>query len=242
MNLRRFFRSFSNKRESEVNKLLSRSLGISYRNFDLYITALRHKSAARNIYNKPDSSNERLEFLGDAILDSVVAEYLFSKYPNSEEGDLTQMKSRIVSRTNLNRMAAEMGIDVLMETDLQATHSRGSISGNALEALFGAIFLDLGYSRTRKTILMLLNKFADLDKIEDQESDFKSRLYEVAHQTKVELKFNTRPKVDTDGSKLFVSDAFLNNERIGEGAGPSKKKAEQRAAEQGLTKVNSHRD
>lgn len=238
MNFRRLFRRFRNTRESEVARLLTHKLHISFRNIDFYLTALRHKSAARNIYNEPDSSNERLEFLGDAILDSVVAEYLYFKYPQSEEGDLTQVKSRIVSRTNLNRMAGEMGIDMLIETDMQATHSRGSIAGNALEALFGAVFLDLGYPRTRKTILMLLNEFADMNTIEDQESDFKSRIYEEAHKRKSGISFSTRDIERSSGVKSFVAEVFLDKLKIGEGTGSSKKKAEQRASEQGLKKLN----
>lgn len=222
--------------------LLTKALHISYGNLDLYLTALRHKSAARNIHNNPDTSNERLEFLGDAILDSVVAEYLFAKYPKAEEGELTQIKSRIVSRTNLNRIAAEMGVDVLIETDMQATHSRGSLSGNALEALFGAIFLDLGYRRTRKAILRMLNTFADLDKIEDQESDFKSRLYEEAHRRKSDLMFHTHMVNTENGVKTFKSEVFLDKIKLGEGAGSSKKKAEQRASEQGLQKVITLRE
>ena len=237
MNLRRLFRSFRNKHESEVAALLTKSLHISYRNLDLYLTALRHKSAARNIHHSPDTSNERLEFLGDAILDSVVAEYLFAKYLQAEEGELTQIKSRIVSRTNLNRIAAEMGVDKLIETDLQATHSRGSLSGNALEAIFGAIYLDLGYRRTRKAILRMLTTFADLDKIEDQESDFKSRLYEEAHRRKSDLTFNTHMVNTANGDKTFKSEVFLDKVKLGEGTGSSKKKAEQTASEQGLQKV-----
>lgn len=223
-------------------ELLTKSLHISYRHLDLYLTALRHKSAARNIHNQPDSSNERLEFLGDAILDSVVAEYLFAKYPKAEEGELTQIKSRIVSRTNLNRIAAEMGVDVLIETDMQATHARGSLSGNALEALFGAIFLDLGYRRTRKAILRMLNTFADLDKIEDEESDFKSRLYEEAHRRKADLTFHTHVAKTENGVKKFKSEVFMDKIKLGEGTGSSKKKAEQRASEQGLQKVITLRE
>lgn len=223
-------------------ELLTKSLHISYRDLDLYLTALRHKSAARNIHNRPDTSNERLEFLGDAILDSVVAEYLFAKYPKAEEGELTQIKSRIVSRTNLNRIAAEMGVDILIETDMQATHSRGSLSGNALEAIFGALYLDLGYRRTRKSILRMLTTFADLDKIEDQESDFKSRLYEEAHRRKSDLTFNTVTSNSESGAKTFKSEVFMGKIKLGEGTGSSKKKAEQRASEQGLQKVSTLRE
>lgn len=216
---------------------MTKSLCISYKNLTLYQTALRHKSAARNIYNDPEMSNERLEFLGDAILDSVVAEYLFEKYPHSEEGELTQMKSRIVSRDSLNTIATHMGIDKLVETDTQAAGSRGSLSGNALEALFGAIFIDLGYRQTRRAILKMLAAHTDLDKIEGKDPDFKSRLFEEAHKRKTSLQFETKMVKDENGTKLFKAEVFMNSEKLGEGIGSSKKKAEQRACKQGLQKV-----
>lgn len=184
-------------------------------------------------------SNERLEFLGDAILDAVVADYLYAKYPNAEEGELTQMKSRIVSRTNLNSIAQKMGIDSLIETDTQAMHSRNSIAGNALEALFGAMYLDLRYADSRKSILYVLDKFGNVDNVEDRESDFKSRLYEEAHRLKVELRFQTHLLHEKDGVKTFISKALLDSNKVGEGTGSSKKKAEQRASEEGLTHLNN---
>lgn len=239
MILKRLFRSFKNERERKVIDLLTKSLHISYRNLSLYHTALRHKSAARNIYQNPEMSNERLEFLGDAILDSVVAEYLFDKYPHAEEGELTQMKSRIVSRTSLNRIAKEMGVDILIETDAQAAKARDSLSGNALEALFGAIFIDLGYKRTRKAIMRMLNTFADLNKIEYQDPDFKSRLYEEAHKRKSDLVFDTRMDKNEDGVRTFKSEVYMNNNKLGEGVGSSKKRAEQRASQQGLQNVST---
>lgn len=239
MILKRLFRSFKNEREREVIDLLTKSLHISYRNLELYHTALRHKSAAKNIYHNPEMSNERLEFLGDAILDSVVAEYLYDKYPHAEEGELTQIKSRIVSRTSLNRIAIEMGVDVLIETDAQAEKARESLSGNALEALFGAIFLDLGYKRARKSIMKMLKNFSDLKKIEDQDPDFKSRLYEEAHKRKSDLVFKTRMDKSEKGTRVFRSEVFLGNNKLGEGVGSSKKKAEQRASQQGLQNINA---
>lgn len=237
MRILRFFRAFSSDRDREVANLVSNALKIPYRDISLYTVALRHKSAARNIYNSPELSNERLEFLGDAILDATVADYLYTKYPSAEEGDLTKIKSRIVSRSNLNGIASEMGIDDLLETDLQATHSRNSIAGNALEAIFGAMYLDLGFDKTNKYILKLIDRFADLDKVEFQEADFKSRLYEHAHKLKSDLYFRTKLEETVGNTKVFKSEVFLSKEIVGEGKGPSKKKAEQNAAKKGLEKL-----
>lgn len=218
--------------------MLSKSLRITFKDLNLYLTAFRHKSAARNIYNKPELSNERLEFLGDAILDAAVAHYLYQKYPEEEEGELTKIKSRIVSRNTLNRVAIQMGIDQLLETDLQATHARASIAGNALEAVFGAMYLDLGYVKTYRYILGIMGRFANLEEVEYHESDFKSRLYEEAHKIKSDLRFNTRSVDEKNGKRIFKSEAFLDAKLIGKGMGTSKKKAEQKAANEGLHKLN----
>lgn len=241
MKLRRFFKRYKTQREKDIAKLLAKTLGIGHRRFDIYLMALRHKSAARNIHNKPEMSNERLEFLGDAILDASVADYLYDKYPDKEEGELTKIKSRIVSRSNLNSMANAIGIQKLLETDLQATHSRESIAGNALEALLGAMYLDIGYKKTHNSILRLLERFTDLKKLEMQEADFKSRLYEEAHRIKSELRFSTIPIDENNGKKYFRAQAFINQTLIGQGKGSSKKKAEQAAAKKGLRKLNDDR-
>ncbi len=238
----KFLRAHKDDRSKEVASLLRKDLKIPFNRIDHYVVALRHKSAARNIYNKPEVSNERLEFLGDAILDAAVADYLFTKYPSAEEGEMTKIKSRIVSRTNLNTMASEMGIDRLLETDLQATHSRNSIAGNALEAIFGAMYLDLGFAKTNKFILRLLERFANLEKVEYQEADFKSRLYEEAHKRKSDIYFRTHQHDHSGEKKLFKAEAYLAKEKVGEGTGTSKKKAEQKAAKKALQKLNVVQD
>lgn len=239
MRFLRFFKSIKDPREREIANLLSKDLKVPFNDISYYVTALRHKSAARNIHNKPEISNERLEFLGDAILDATVADYLYQKYPSAEEGEMTKIKSRIVSRSNLNGIASGMGIDNLLETDLQATHSRGSIAGNALEALFGAMYLDMGFAATNKCILKLMDQFADLEKVEYQESDFKSRLFEEAHKLKSDLYFRTHHKEGSGNTKIFRAEVFLAKEKLGEGEGPSKKKAEQQAAKKGLQKLKA---
>lgn len=234
MNILRLFKPIRDQRDREVAQLLKESFSLSTGNIQLYKKALRHKSAARNIYNDPDSSNERLEFLGDAILDAIVADYLYAVYPDAEEGDLTKMKSRIVSRNNLNKMARAMHIEELIETDSQAIHARGSIAGNAIEAVFGAIYLDRNYAKTKEIVLKVLQEFGNIDNVEEREVDFKSRLYEEAHRIKAEIRFNTRLHHEDKGVKTFISKVMINSEPVGEGMGTSKKKAEQKASREGL--------
>ncbi|MGB6035920.1 MAG: ribonuclease III [Cryomorphaceae bacterium] len=236
-----FFRSKS-IRDKEITYLLLHSFGIRPKKISLYHQAFCHKSAARNIHNDRKLSNERLEFLGDAIIDSVVAEYLYRAHPNAEEGEMTKMKSRIVSRINLNKTAVEMGLHLLIETDLQATNSRESISGNAFEAVVGAIYLDKGYAKVNACVIGVLKQYANLGSIQNTESDFKSRLYEEAHRLGAKVIFKTSPVNSEKGSHQFMSRVIWNNEEKGKGKGSSKKRAEQKAAEQALIKISDVAD
>lgn len=239
MNLPEIFRKFRNERERLIYRSVKRVFEVRPGDLSLYVTALRHKSAAKNIHNGNAPSNERLEFLGDAVLDAAVADYLFEKFPDAEEGEMTQIKSRIVSRTNLNSMAARMGLPELLETDAQAAQAKDSIAGNALEALFGALYLDAGYPKTRKATLRVLKNYNDLSALLTEEADFKSRLYEEAHRVKKELRFNTEAKTAKGGDKYFLSQVFFGEEKVGEGRGSSKKRAEQSASGQALENLNA---
>jgi len=231
-----FFRSKST-RDKEITSLLDRAFGIKPKKYSLYRQAFCHKSAARNIHNDRKRSNERLEFLGDAIIDSVVAEYLYRAHPDAEEGEMTKMKSRVVSRINLNSTAVKIGLHLLIETDLQATNSRESISGNAFEAVVGAIYLDKGYAKVKSCTLRVLKRYANLDRIQNMESDFKSRLYEEAHRLGSKVIFETRPVNSEKGSHQFISRVLWNSDEMGNGKGSSKKRAEQKAAKQALSKI-----
>jgi len=238
LNFTRLFKKFKTERDRQIFDLISETFGVSPKELSLYITALRHKSAAKNIYNGNAASNERLEFLGDAVLDAAVADYLFDKYPDAEEGEMTKIKSRIVSRDNLNLMARKMGVPDLLETDAQAARAKDSIAGNALEALFGAMYCDLGYPKTRIATMRALNRYTDLETLEYEEADFKSRLYEEAHRRKVDLRFDTTPHSTSGGDKYFVSTVFFDDQMAGKGKGSSKKRAEQSAAEAALDNLN----
>lgn len=232
-----FFRSKS-ERDKQIQYLLKQTFEVKPKEISLYRRALCHKSAARNVYKDRHSSNERLEFLGDAIIDSVVAEYLYRSSPTAEEGELTKMKSRIVSRINLNRTAVAIGLDALIETDAQATNSRQSISGNAFEAVVGAIYLDKGYKKAKTAILHALTQHANLGRLQNTESDFKSRLHEEAHRLGAKVFFKTAPVSSEKGTHRFVSEVIWNSDKIGNGRGSSKKRAEQKAAEEALKKIS----
>lgn len=142
----------------------------------LYRTALRHVSAVPD--DRPDlPDNERLEFLGDAVLDAIIGNLLFNRYPDQGEGFLTRMRSKLVSRTQLNALAKRIGIERVIETTVARAHE-SSVPGNALEALIGAIFLDKGFERTRKVVVGLITQHFDLNEIEKEDRDGKSRLLE----------------------------------------------------------------
>ena len=138
----------------------------------MYRQALRHSSAIPE--DRPDiPDNERLEFLGDSILDSIIGEMLFNRYPDKPEGFLTRMRSKLVSRAQLNALAKDIGIVRVMESNVARTHE-SSVPGNALEALIGSIFLDKGFERTRKAVVKLLLHHVDLEEVAKEDKDGKS--------------------------------------------------------------------
>ena len=148
---------------------------------ELYLQALRHKS----VYDSSYQNNERLEFLGDTILDSVVAEVLYKRFPQAKEGFLTQIKSRIVSRSNLNRIGIAIGLDDLLEVQMANEIRTTSLSGNALEALIGAIYLDRGYPYCKKFIYKrIINPYVDIEKLEGRIISYKSVLIEWCQKEK----------------------------------------------------------
>jgi ribonuclease-3 len=154
---------------------------------ELYQLALVHKSAAHKLYHNPKLNNERLEFLGDAILDSVVAEHLFSSFPHKDEGFLTQLRSKIVNRETLKRISLKLGLGNLVVSKVSNDNHK-AVYGDALEAFIGAIYLDKGYRRTRKFILeRIIDHHINLKKLSQTEIDFKSRIIEWVKKIKRKL-------------------------------------------------------
>lgn len=207
---------------------------------ELYQLALIHKSAAQKLYNNPKLNNERLEFLGDAILDSIVAEHLFTRFPDRDEGFLTQLRSKIVNRETLKRISLKLGIGHLVISKVTNDNHK-AVYGDALEAIIGAIFLDKGYKRTKKFVLKrIIDHHINLKKLSETEIDFKSRIIEWGQKNKKELSFTCREDTESNRPQpVFISHLLIFDKIAGIGSGGSKKEAEQNAAKQALQSIDN---
>ncbi len=197
-------------------------------NIDLYKLALIHKSASFVLDDGRQINNERLEYLGDAVIEAVTSDYLYIEYPEAPEGLLTQLRSKIVSRQSLNRLAQQLGLDRLIVAHAGAISSQKHLYGDAFEAMMGAIYLDQGYNFVNR---LLINKiypeYLDLDNLTEAETDFKSRLIEWCQKNHHVVRFVTR-QGSTAGN--FISTIYIDDIEVSHGHGTSKKEAEQHAA------------
>lgn len=223
-----FFRIRFFRKTSPQLRLLESILGFWPANTELYRLALRHRSMARN--EEPlSASNERLEFLGDAILAAVISEYLYNRFPLSSEGDLTKMRTRLVNGFFLNELALHLKVDELLETGIGEKETPRSIYGNALEALIGAVYLEKGYESARDFILhRLLRIEGREEELISVEIDHKSKLIEWAQKTKAEVLFEVKP--DTSDDKKYYALLLVEGKAETSGVGYTKKEAEQNAA------------
>jgi len=215
-------------------KVLKNLLGFVPGNLSLYRLAFRHKSVAQNIKKGVKNSNERLEFLGDAVLGSVVAEVLFKLYPYENEGFLTELRSKIVSRTNLNQLARKLGFEGLIEYDSRVLGSsrQGSLLGDAFEALIGAVYLDKGYNFTRNFLVNhIIKSHIDIRTLEQTETNFKSKLIEWCQRHGKDISFDIIENEVGESLKLFTVQASIEGQMLGLGKEFSKKNAEKLAAE-----------
>jgi len=207
---------------------------LNYRpkNTGLFQLALTHKSAAP-LSGQQILNNERLEYLGDSVLNTVVADYLYHLYPNEREGFLTKMRSKIVSRETLNYVALQMNLDSIIVSRLEEQQGY-NVLGNTLEAVVGAIFLDAGFHRTKKYILRyLIQPHIDVRKFECQTFDYKSQLIEWSQKNDMEVVFEDIEQEEQNFTQpLFVSEVKLHDEILGRGTGHSKKEAQQMAAKE----------
>lgn len=225
----RLFSRASNPEERKLRAWCRSTLGITPGDLGLYRQALRHSSAVPE--DRPDlPNNERLEFLGDAILDAVVGTFLFQKYPDQGEGFLTRMRSKLVSRHQLNILAKRVQIEKVIESNVNSGHET-SVPGNALEALIGAIFLDKGFERTRKLVLGLIGENFDMTEVEQEDRDAKSRLLEWGQKKRRRVEFTHREEHQRGRGRSYVCDVLIDGRSVGAGRGNSKKKAEQDAAQ-----------
>ena len=237
------FKPYNPGSEASSDKLLKQAIKsiLGYRpgNIFLYHLAFLHKSVTQETFNGIRVNNERLEFLGDAILDAVTADFLFRTFPTKDEGFLTEMRSKIVSRAMLNKLSQKMGIDQLIQLDGSSSGTFRSFKGDAFEALIGAIYLDKGYDFTRKIILeRIINYYFNMDELVNQEVNFKSRIIEWAQREKKQAQFNVLGEVGSGYKKQYIVELVLNGEVIARGQDYSIKGAEQNAAEKSWQKIN----
>jgi len=224
--------------DKKLKKQLRRILGFKPRRYDLYKLALIHKSASGRYSKNHDIHNERLEFLGDAILDSIIAENIYINFPDKDEGFLTQLRSKIVNRDTLKDIALKMGIGNIVIARLTKDNHK-ALFGDALEALIGAIYLDRGYKKAQKFILdRILSHHFNLEILSETEIDFKSRIIEWGQKNKKDINFTCQEQVNGDNKiPVFVSHLMVFDDIVGMGMGKSKKEAEQNAARQATQSI-----
>jgi ribonuclease-3 len=224
-----------NSQRDNFRKSLKNVLGFKPGNLDLYTTALSHRS----IKDTPEENNERLEYLGDAVLSAVVADYLFMRYPKKGEGFLTEMRSKMVNRAVLNDIALKMGVKKIAHFNKIDTSLKSSqIFGNTLEALVGAVYLDKGYKETVKWVTkrLILPHFL-LDDLEAQDINIKNKLIGWANKQNKTIDFETLEEKQERGRRLFIVGVKIDGEVVAAGRGFSKKDASQIAATQAVEKL-----
>lgn len=222
--------------EKELIYSIKNILGFYPGNIYLYRLAFRHKSVAQKISNGVKHSNERLEYLGDAVLGSVVADFLFKKFPYNDEGFLTGMRSKIVSRSTLNKLSYKLGIHKLIRSNGESKSLAKSMNGDAFEALIGAIYLDKGYNFTKKVIINRIIKIHfDIEELVKTDVNSKSSLIEWVQKEKKSIEFNIIDEIGEGYKKLYVVEIVIDNKSICKGQDFSIKGAERLASEKALT-------
>ena len=247
--MRRFF-NYTFSDDKAFVRELTKILGFIPRNIHLYKRAFTHKSLtpkddpdAASSRKRYPTNNERLEFLGDAILDSVTAEYLFRKYPTQDEGFLTQMRSKMVNRKALNKIAGRMELDLFLR-QLGATRISQTMMGNTFEAFIGAIYLDVGYDRTKKFIInRMLRQYLDVHELETTNTNYKSQLLEFSQKHQHTIQYDVlrhyRTKNNRERFKIAV---LIDGKSVAIAEDYSKKSAEQKASEKALKHIGVLKD
>ena len=207
-------------------------MGFTPANLSLYKLAFTPHNVAVGTTNGLKSSNERLEYLGDAVLGAVVAEMLFKKFPFQEEGFLTEMRSKLVNRDHLSRLAKKIGIEFFINQMGESQQLHRSTFGDAFEALIGAVYMDYGYARAQEFILeRIIRNHVDLEEMQKMELSFKSRLINWSQREKKKVLFEQFEEIESGGKKLFRVLVFVSGNEEGKGEDFSKKRAEETASE-----------
>lgn len=228
----RFYNYYLSKDKHFVRRL-SPLIGFTPANISIFKLAFAHKSSASN-KAYAIQNNERLEYLGDAVLGTIVAEYLFKKYPNSNEGFLTKMRSKIVKRKSLNQIGDKMGLDELLSQYNQTRLSR-SMLGNAVEALVGAIYLECGYERTKKYVVKkILRNYVNVHDLEKFDDNYKSQLLEWCQKNGQSVSYKLLARYKFEKRDRFKVAVMINGKKIATADDFNKKSAEQTASEKAM--------
>lgn len=218
-------------KDKDLYRKLNDILGKYPNDITLYKTALTQRSDALFTRNKRYRTNERLEYLGDAVIGSIVAEYLYMQFPTKQEGFLTKMRARLVNHKNLNIISQQSGL-IKLAARHQRSQQAKSAAGNILEAIHGAMLLDFGYKTTKKIFINKFLKFVDISRLMEDDIDYKSKILEWGQKSKLKLAFETYEESKIPSATRFRAILFDSDIRLGEGYGTSKKEAEQSAAKQ----------
>lgn len=219
-----------------ITELIVSSFGFKPKKISLYSLALTHSSVAETDAEGGKLSNERLEFLGDSVIDSVMADYLYHEFPNLSEGELTKMKAKIVSRRSLNFIGEQIGIANYLNCNLGKQDMHRSMLGNAFEALVGAVYLERGYSFTFEKLLGLFKRF-EIDDLVHEEIDYKSKLHEWSQKKRKSLKYIVLDEVQKNGESSYTIEVRIDGNAFGSGKGKSKKHAEQEASKKACKSI-----
>ncbi len=242
MELRNYFSKFLKKRKKSLSEKdyylsseISKIIGVNIRDVSLYREAFSLKSSAK----KPSANNyERLEFLGDSILGSIISCHLYTAYPEANEGFLTQMKSKIVNRKNLNKVGEDLKITKYVQNSSSNTTLSENLAGNLFESLIGAVYLDLGYSACENIVLQRLLTPSEIIKLENKIVSYKGLILEWSQKNKVEIRYETCEEILPNKQLCFRSTVWLAGEKIANASESSKKKAEEKAAQRAFYVLN----
>ncbi len=226
------------KKDRESYLLLYSILGFVPRDISLYKLAMTHSSSTSGV--RKLGCNERLEFLGDAVLSSVMSDFLYSNFRKEREGFLTKSRSNLVCRERLNELALEIGLDRFVDACSVNRQRNNDIYGNALEALVGAIYIDRGYEHCRRFLLgRVFSCLGDIEQVAKSDKNYKSRLIEWSQKNHKEIEFRVvLEEIRRDGT-YFVSEVVVDGDVLGFGEGFSKRESQQKAARQALLKLTA---
>ena len=240
MRLIRQFYAYYLSPDKHLARRLRDIVGYTPTRLSLYKLAFYHKSSNSNgngaltDKNGTNKNNERLEYLGDAVLGTIVAEYLFKKYPHGDEGFLTKMRSKIVKRETLNKISEDMGLDVIL-SEYNSTRLSQAMLGNALEALTGAVYLEVGYAGTKRFVVSrILRKFVDIHELETFDDNYKSQLLEWSQKNGKAIAYKVIAKYKVEKRDRFKVAVLLDGEKIATADEFNKKSAEQIASERAI--------